>query len=227
MVKKNTKKLTMDNETPVKNLGGRKTKWSPALANKVIELIKEGLSYQQAAQAVGVSPDRLRVWRRDKKGFNERVESARELLRAKVLAEIKAAGAKDWRAHAEFLRLCFAEYRFATGASVNVAVQTALTMSDRDPERARLIERREKALAATAASAPRLTSEASADERRAAALESERKLHEDGGGEVHDATPARLIERPPKTVVERDDWQERQEWRAAARRDPVDEILGD
>jgi transposase-like protein len=214
--------ITNPIDTPIKNLGGRKEKWSPALANKVIEFITQGLNFQQAAQAVGVCPNTLRVWRRDKKGFNERVESAREILRAKVLAEIKAAGATDWRAAAEFLRLSFAEYRFGSGTSVQVALQQTLTLSDRDPERAALIERREKALAATTATKQLVD----ASERRAEALETEREL-KDAGGEVRDPEPAHLREHPPTVVDHANMREEMRGWRDAARRDEIDSQITD
>jgi transposase-like protein len=209
----------MENNQTVKT--GRKEKWSPALAAKLISYIADGLNYQQACQAIGICPNTLRRWRRDREGFDAKIEAAREILRAKILAKIKAAGAKDWRAWAEFLRLSFAEYRFGNGPSVHVAVQQNLEVSD--PQRAELIQRRAKALEARASEPSRPTD---ASDARTIALETEARLKQ-GVVEVHDPEPKRLRERPPTTIIERADLLEERQWREAARRDETDEILGD
>ena len=145
----------MEDQTSVKTRAGRKTKYSPALINKLIRYIEDGLNLKQSCLAAGIGETTLREWRNEHEGLEERIEQAREVMRAKVLAEIKAAGAKEWRAHAEFLRLAFAEYRFGQSPQINVAVQNTMHLTD--PERADLIARREKALAlaaSNAASAP-------------------------------------------------------------------------
>jgi hypothetical protein len=59
-----------------------------------------------------------------------------------------------------------------------------------------------------------------ADARRAEALEAERRLQEPAAPV---AEPARLRERPPKTVIERAEWREAA--RRQACRDEIDEIL--
>jgi hypothetical protein len=58
---------------------------------------------------------------------------------------------------------------------------------------------------------------------RSIALEAERKLAEGQSVEAHDPEPERLREKPPTTVVERDDWRDAA--RRQAPRDEVDEIL--
>jgi hypothetical protein len=94
------------------------------------------LNNKQACQAVGIGETTLREWRNEHEGLEERLEAAREVMRSKVLAKIKAAGAQDWRAHEAFLRLAFAEYRFGNSQQVNVAIQQNLAVSG--PERAEL-----------------------------------------------------------------------------------------
>ena len=198
----------------------KKTKRTPALITKLLGYIEDGLCNSQACAACGIGVTTLREWRAADPTFEERLGAAREVLRSKVLVKIREAGASDWRALAEFLRLSFAEYRFGNGPSVNVAIQQNMAVSD--PERARLIaqleERRASALAdKSGASEPLQLTDA--NDRREEALAYERALKE-GVIEVR--------EQPPKTVVERADLiEERRQWRDAARRDEVEELLGD
>jgi len=122
-----------------------------------------------------------------------------------------AAGAKDWRAHVEFLRLSFAEYRFGNSQQVNVAIQQNMAVSD--PERAQLIDELEKTRARALADKPVAPLQL-ADKSGA----SDARLQEPAA-----PVAKRLREHPPKTVVERADWrEERRQW---AGRDEVDEIL--
>ena len=81
-------------------------------------------------------------YRKEQLGFAEKVEAAREIMRSKILAKIKAAGQDDWRALECFLRLSFAEYRFGNNQQVNVAIQQNMAVSD--PERAELINKLEE-----------------------------------------------------------------------------------
>src|SRR6266436_6194775 len=118
-------------------LMGNKTKHSKAVVDKICLFISSGLNNKQACQAAGISETSLIVWRRQHPDFALKVEAAREIMRSKILAKIKAAGAKDWRAHVEFLRLAFAEYRFGNSPQVNVALQQNMTAYA--PERTKLI----------------------------------------------------------------------------------------
>ena len=85
-----------------------------------------------------------------------------------------------------------------------------------DPERAELIELRNKAqeararaLADKGASEPlQLADKSGASDAREIALEAESKIAKGVSVEVHDPEPRRLRERPPRTVVERADLQE-------------------
>jgi hypothetical protein len=203
-------------------MAGRTTKYSPKLIDKLLGYIEDGLNNKQACQAVGIGETTLREWRNEHEGLAERIEAAREVMRSKVLAKIKEAGAKDWRAWVEFLRLSFAEYRFGNGPSVNVAIQQNMALSD--PERAKLIAQREHALA----NRPEPLQLADASDAREIALEAEDGEYGKGKATKCATLSLSAYEQPPKTVVERADLlEERQQWRAAARRDEVAELLGD
>jgi hypothetical protein len=201
-----------------------RSKYSKDIVTRVCKFIADGLNYKQAAAAAGISETSLLVWRKQHGDFAEKCEAAREIMRAKVLAKIKAAGASDWRAHVEFLRLAFAEYRFGNSQQVNVAIQQNMAVSD--PERAKLIaeleERRARALAdKPVASEPlQLEDKPAASDARKIALEAERKL---SAPPMPEPTPERLKENPPRNIVERAEWREAQ--RRAYERDEVDELL--
>jgi hypothetical protein len=208
----------------MKNENAFRPKYSKAIVDRICKFIESGLNNKQACQAAGISETSLLVWRKQHPEFAERVEAAREFMRAQVLAKIREAGKDDWRALECFLRLSFSEYRLPAN-QVSVAVQTNVDVSD--PERARLIDELEKARARVLADkplAPQLEDKTEASDAREVALEAERRLQEPAAP-VAEPEPARLRERPPKTVVER----ERDEWREAQRRqaarDEVDEIL--
>ena len=209
---------------------GNKTKYSKAIVTTICRYISDGLNNKQACQAAGICETTLSAWRREHPDFAERVEAAREVMRAKVLAQIKAAGAKDWRAHAEFLRLAFAGYRFANSPQVNVAIQQN-TMQLTDPERAELIAKLEKARAKaladkSGASEPLQLEDAK--DSRAIAEEAERALQE---GAEKPAKPLTLPKPKPlkMTLVETADDQMRrmraEGWRSADCVDGINELL--
>ena len=98
----------------------------------------------------GIGVTTLSEWREQHPGLEERMSEAREIARQKALRSIQAAGGKDWRAHAEWLKLAFpADYR----GSANKIEVSAIAVSGTvlpEAERVRLIERRDKALLALA-----------------------------------------------------------------------------
>jgi Bacteriophage Sf6, terminase small subunit-like len=209
---------------------GNKTKYSKAVVDRICRYIASGLNYKQAAQAALIGERTLLEWRRKYPDFADKVEAAREIMRSKVLAKIKAAGAKDWRAHVEFLRLAFAEYRFGNSQQVNVAIKQNMAVSD--PERTKLIDELEKARARALSHksvADRANEELQLRDKqlnaREISLEAERKLAEGQSAEAHDPEPESLREKPPKTVVERADWRDECKRPTTSRRDEVDEIL--
>jgi hypothetical protein len=200
---------------------GFRPKYCKAIVDRICRYIATGLNNKQACQAAGISETSLLVWRKQHAGFAEKVEAAREIMRSKILAKIKAAGKDDWRAHVEFLRLAFAEYRFGNSQTVNVAVQS--NMEVYDPARAELIERRNKALEAAraralankdGASEPKQLADGASDAREEA-LAAERQLQLPPPPAV---VPKHLQEKPPKNIVEHCDLQaermRREGWRA-------------
>jgi hypothetical protein len=75
------------------------------------------------------------------------MEEARETARQKALAAIRAAGEKDWRAHAEWLKLCFPEYRKPdTRVEVNTQAQAGVQVVCTEEQRQALIAARERFL---------------------------------------------------------------------------------
>jgi hypothetical protein len=199
---------------------GRKNTYSLARLNELLGFIEDGLNLKQSCQATGISESTLRAWRK-RPGVNEKVEAAREIMRGKILAQIKKAGRSDWRALAEYLRLAFPEYRYGNGPSVNIAVQQNMEVTDK--QRTELIARREKALANAAADAPPQLADAS-DARREEALAAERSVKE---GVVIEPAPSPEPERPARSAVDHAKRLEEREWRIAGRaaRDELDEVL--
>ena len=214
----------MDKLRETKLKMGNVSKYSKALADKICKLIASGLNNKQACAASGVSETSFMQYRKQHPDFATRVEAAREIMRSKILAKIKAAGKDDWRALECFLRLSFAEYRFSNSQQVNVAVQQ--NMSVYNPERAELIDKLEKARAAALADNSVATDpkdlESGASDAREIAEKAERELAK------QNAKPAIIIPEPKKqmTIIDRHDEQLRrmknEGWRAAT---DADEIL--
>jgi hypothetical protein len=119
-----------------------------ATIKRILGGIASGLNNRQACKAAGLTDRTFINWRKDDPELEERLEAAREVMRAKVLAKIKAAGDNgDWRAHECFLRLAFAEYRYGTpSVSVNTNVVNAQIAQVTDERRQQLIDLRNEAL---------------------------------------------------------------------------------
>ena len=109
---------------------GRPTKLTPATVNVLCACVGDGLTYKSACGAAGISTESLRNWREEYPELATKLEKARETARATALREIKAAGAKDWRAHAEWLRLTFPEDYRAPREVPIAAVQINQTQSN-------------------------------------------------------------------------------------------------
>ena len=77
------------------------------------------------------------------------MEAAREEARQKALEGIKAAGQKDWRALAEWLKLTFPEHRQSSNINVSATAhaQQATGVVITEEQRQRLIALRERLLA--------------------------------------------------------------------------------
>ena len=91
--------------------------------------------------AIGVTT--LGEWREQHPELVTRLAGAREMARQKALQAIKAAGERDWRAHAEWLKLTFpSDYKGNTkiGVSASAVVSSPAPMTEE--RRTELIERR-------------------------------------------------------------------------------------
>ena len=138
--------------------GGRPTLYVPKIVDRLLAYIGDGLNIKQACAAAGVSPRTLADWRMDHPEIVPRLEAAREASRAKALAKIKAASKDDWRSIAEWLRLSFSQgYMRGNSVTVNANAQAGVAVELSDPERAALIEKRERALAGSPSSERELT----------------------------------------------------------------------
>lgn len=93
----------------VSKASGRPSKFTPAVVQRLCDCVKDGLSFKAACKAACISQETFRLWREEHPELVEVIEEAREVGRREALRSIKAAGEKDWRAHAEWLRLSFPE----------------------------------------------------------------------------------------------------------------------
>ena len=91
---------------------GRPTKYAPTAIDQLCSALADGMPIKGACAVAGIGVTTLADWRKQKPGLETRMDEARELARQKSLRAIQKAGNKDWRAHAEWLRLAFpADYR--------------------------------------------------------------------------------------------------------------------
>jgi hypothetical protein len=102
---------------------------------------------KSACVVAGIGVTTLNEWREKYPEIEERMSRARESYREKALQTIKKAIANnDWRAAVAALKLAFPEYRDLAHVDVQVGVAVVLP----EAERAKLLERRDKALLALA-----------------------------------------------------------------------------
>lgn len=203
---------------------GNRTKYSKAIVAKICGYLASGLNLKQSAAAAGICENTLASWRKLYPDFAAKVESAREQMRAKVLAQILEAGKSDWRALAEHLRLSFPELRYGNGPSVNVAIQQN-NMAVSDAERERLIKMREDALNKAAAKPAEPLQLEDASDPRAIAEKAEATL-----AQPQEPPKQLLLPKPkPMTIVDRAETQaarmKREGWQAAEDCVDFDDIL--
>ena len=79
---------------------GRPGIYSQAIADKVLGYVRKGLTYDRAAEAVGVSPRTIESWRDRKPEFAVALKKARRDLESECLDTIRQAGEKSWQARA-------------------------------------------------------------------------------------------------------------------------------
>ena len=189
-----------------KLIGGCPTKYTPTTVRRLLKAISDGLTITQACKVAGIGYTTLYGWYSSHPELEPKLEAARENARQKALSTIKKASLDDWRAAESYLKLSFfLDYSKAATTNVSVNAQAGVAVEISDPERARLVAMREKALANTT------TVEVLPFGERAI-----------------DPEPERLRERSPTTVVQRADLLEERkaQWREVGK-DEVEEVLGD
>jgi hypothetical protein len=129
--------------SPVPRRAGRPTKFNDATLDRLSAALADGMSIKSACVVAGIGVATLSEWRDEHPELDDRLAESRECARQKALQAIKAAGEKDWRAHAEWLRLSFpGDYRGnANKVEVNAIATAASPIVLTEEERLELIER--------------------------------------------------------------------------------------
>jgi len=100
---------------------GRPTKFNEEVVARLCSALADGSPIKGACIVAGIGVTTLSEWRASHPELEARMSEAREHARQKALSSIKAAGERDWRANAEWLRLTFpADYR-GSGAKIEVS----------------------------------------------------------------------------------------------------------
>ena len=100
---------------------GRPTKFNYETVERLCAAMADGMPIKGACLVAGIGVTTLKEWRERYADLEERIANAREHARLRALQAIKAAGEKDWRAWAEWLKLTHpAEYR-GSGAKIEVS----------------------------------------------------------------------------------------------------------
>jgi hypothetical protein len=99
-------------DPPNKAQVGRPTKFNDEVLGRLYSALADGMPIKGACVVAGIGVSTLADWRERDSQIEDAMSEARECARQKALSAIKAAGEKDWRANAEWLRLSFpADYR--------------------------------------------------------------------------------------------------------------------
>jgi hypothetical protein len=106
---------------------------------RLYSALADGMPIKGACIVAGIGVSTLADWREGDPQIEDAMSEARECARQKALSAIKAAGEKDWRANAEWLRLTFpADYRNASKidvtASANAQVSGIVITAERQRE---------------------------------------------------------------------------------------------
>ena len=126
---------------------GRPTKFNNEVLERLYSALADGMPIKGACIVAGIGVSTLADWREREPQIEDAMSEARECARQKALSAIKAAGEKDWRANAEWLRLSFpADYRSsANKIEVNASASASSFVVTVDKQR-ELQERRRAAL---------------------------------------------------------------------------------
>ena len=134
-------------DPPNKAQVGRPTKFNNEVLGRLYSALADGMPIKGACVVAGIGVSTLADWRERDSQIEDAMSEARECARQKALSAINAAGEKDWRANAEWLRLSFpADYRgSANKIEVNATASTSSFVVTVDKQR-ELQERRRAAL---------------------------------------------------------------------------------
>ena len=95
---------------------GRPSKYNDEIVERLCAAIGDGMPIRGACVVAGIGVTTLKEWRERYPDLEERIADAREHARLQGLQAIKAAGDKDWRAWAEWLKLTHpTDYRGSGG----------------------------------------------------------------------------------------------------------------
>ena len=121
---------------------GRPTKYSPEVVEMLRGALSDGMPIKGACIVAGICVTTLAEWREKHPELETRISEAREFARQKALQAIQAAGERDWRAQAEWLKLAFpSDYRGST--KIDVSASASVSPVIVTPERRKeLIARR-------------------------------------------------------------------------------------
>ena len=101
-----TAKRLSDPQTRSDKLLRKSGKRSPETAKAILEKIRQGASPSIAAQASGISPATLSIWRHEDPAFESLIQQERASLLADMQAELpKAAQRGDWKAADRILQV--------------------------------------------------------------------------------------------------------------------------
>ena len=129
---------------------GRPSKYTPDTIGRLLGALRAGCTYKQACEAAGIGETALWEWRKEHPDLVERMAEARAVACQKALEAIQAAGEKDWRANAEWLKMCHPEYRQA-GTKIDISATATGQQANivfTPEQREALIQQRERLLEA-------------------------------------------------------------------------------
>jgi predicted Zn-dependent protease len=119
----------------VSGKAGRPSLYSPETVERLLDALRAGLTHKQACLACGIGQSTLADWRERHPDLEAKMEEARETARQIALEKIKAAGDKDWRATAEWLKLTYPDCRPSVGKVEVTASASAGNFPVLTPER--------------------------------------------------------------------------------------------
>jgi hypothetical protein len=94
----------------------RRSKYTPELADLIVQAVAEGLTYKDAALIAGIDEDTLQRWIKRYADFAARLTRAKAERSRRWLEKLRelADAQRDWRAYADLLDRCAPEYRKTT-----------------------------------------------------------------------------------------------------------------